>query len=183
MEATLRTYGETAPEGYTLDAVLFDAGGEEVVKETLPVTFTDGEAHVTHTFQVTDPAKWSAEHPNLYQLVFALKDETGAIVETAGCNTGFREIEIINGGTNEAQFTVNGQPIVLKGVNRHETEPEHGRSISEESMIEDMARVLRRTTSTVRPAIGLVSIRRTWMTSLWTTSSPRRPATVPMSAG
>lgn len=138
VEATLRTYGETAPEGYTLDAVLFDAGGEEVVKETLPVTFTDGEAHVTHTFQVTDPAKWSAEHPNLYQLVFALKDETGAIVETAGCNTGFREIEIVNGGTNEAQFTVNGQPIVLKGVNRHETEPEHGRSISEESMIEDI---------------------------------------------
>lgn len=125
VEATLRTYGETAPEGYTLDAVLFDAGGEEVVKETLPVTFTNGEAYVTHTFQVTDPAKWSAEHPNLYQLVFALKDETGAIVETAGCNTGFREIEIINGGTNEAQFTVNGQPIVLKGVNRHETEPEH----------------------------------------------------------
>ena len=138
VETTLRSYGETAPTGYTVDAILFDAAGKEVVKETLPVTFTDGEAHVTHTFQVTNPAKWSAEHPNLYQLVFALKDETGAVVETAGCNAGFREIEIINKGTNKAQFTVNGQPIVLKGVNRHETEPEHGRSISEESMIEDI---------------------------------------------
>ena len=138
VETTLRSYGETAPTGYTVDAILFDADGKEVVSETLPVTFTDGEAHVTHTFQVTNPAKWSAEHPNLYQLVFALKDETGAVVETAGCNAGFREIEIINKGTNQAQFTVNGQPIVLKGVNRHETEPEHGRSISEESMIEDI---------------------------------------------
>lgn len=138
VEATLRSYGQAAPSGYTVDAILFNAAGKEVTKQSLPVTFAEGEAQVSHTFQVTNPAKWSAEHPNLYQMVFALKDETGAVVETAGCNVGFREIEVANKGTNEAQILINGQPIMLKGVNRHETEPENGRSISEESMIEDI---------------------------------------------
>ena len=84
------------------------------------------------------PKKWSAEEPNLYQLVLALKDAEGNIVETAGCNVGFREVEIINKGTTESQITINGQPIMFKGVNRHETSGETGRHITEESMIEDI---------------------------------------------
>ncbi|MFR5913860.1 MAG: glycoside hydrolase family 2 TIM barrel-domain containing protein [Blautia wexlerae] len=59
-------------------------------------------------------------------------------METAGCNVGFREVEIINNGTTESQIIVNGQPIMFKGVDRHETSGEGGRHITEESMIEDI---------------------------------------------
>jgi len=71
-------------------------------------------------------------------LVYTLKDEEGNIVETAGCNVGFREVEIINNGTTESQIIVNGQPIMFKGVDRHETLGESGRHITEESMIQDI---------------------------------------------
>ena len=71
-------------------------------------------------------------------MVYTLKDEEGNIVETAGCNVGFREVEIINNGTTESQIIVNGQPIMFKGVDRHETLGESGRHITEESMIQDI---------------------------------------------
>ena len=137
-EAVLRNYSGTAPEGYTVDAILFDAAGKEVAKHQLPVSFQDGKAQIQHTFAVQNPAKWSAEAPNLYQLVFVLHDANGAIVETAGCNVGFREISIRNNGTNQSQIIINGQPIMMKGVNRHETMPKTGRHITEESMIQDI---------------------------------------------
>lgn len=100
--------------------------------------FEGKEAAAQISVDVEAPKKWSAEEPNLYQLVLALKDAEGNIVETAGCNVGFREVEIINKGTTESQITINGQPIMFKGVNRHETSGETGRHITEESMIEDI---------------------------------------------
>ncbi len=138
VEATLRSFAETAPEGCTVDAILFDKDGKEIVRDNMPVTFQNGVAEVKKTIAVKNPAKWSAEYPNLYQLVFALKDKDGKIMETAGCNVGFREIAIRNNGTPQAQIIINGQPIMLKGVNRHETMPETGRHITEESMIQDI---------------------------------------------
>lgn len=138
VEATLRSFTEEAPEGYTVDAVLFDKDGKELHRVSMPVTFENGQAVVTETIAVENPAKWSAEHPNLYQLVFSLKNAEGTIVETAGCNAGFREIAIRNNGTPQAQIILNGQPIMFKGVNRHETMPESGRHITEESMIQDI---------------------------------------------
>lgn len=138
VDVTLRKYTQEDGAGYTVDAILFDKNGKEVVKQNLPVKFDKNEAQITHTFDVKSPEKWSAEHPNLYQIVFALKDEKGNYIETAGCNVGFREIEIINPNTNKAQITINGKPISFKGVNRHETQPATGRHISEESMIQDI---------------------------------------------
>lgn len=139
VETTLRRYDETsAAEGYKVEAALFDADGNEVLTQPMDVVFDGKEAKVEASVDVENPKKWSAEHPNLYQLVVALKDADGNIVETAGCNVGFREIEIINKGTTQAQITVNGKPIMIKGVNRHETSGETGRHITEESMIEDI---------------------------------------------
>ena len=70
---------------------------------------------------VKSPAKWTAETPNLYTLVLTLRDENGNMVESDSCRFGFRKIEIRNG-----LFLVNGQPIRLRGVNRHEIEPDTG---------------------------------------------------------
>jgi len=82
---------------------------------------------------VANPAKWTAETPNLYTLVLTLNDENGNVVEADCCQIGFRKIEIRNG-----RFLINGQPIRLRGVNRHEIDPDTGRALSEERMIQDI---------------------------------------------
>jgi beta-galactosidase len=64
--------------------------------------------------KVEYPAKWTAETPNLYTLVLTLNDPQGNVVEADRCRIGFRKIEIRNG-----QFLINGNPIRLRGVNRH----------------------------------------------------------------
>lgn len=139
MEATLRRFQEEGGKTYTVEATLFDADQKEVFSQSMgDVTFDGDEAKVELSVDVENPKKWSAEDPNLYQLVFTLKDADGNIVETAGCNAGFREVEIINKGTTQSQIIVNGQPIMFKGVDRHETSGEGGRHITEESMIEDI---------------------------------------------
>ena len=139
-EVTLRRYNtEDEAKKYTVEATLFDADQNEVFSQSMgDVVFNENEAELQLSVDVENPKKWSAEDPNLYQLVYTLKDEEGNIVETAGCNVGFREVEIINNGTTESQIIVNGQPIMFKGVDRHETSGEGGRHITEESMIEDI---------------------------------------------
>jgi beta-galactosidase len=79
------------------------------------------------------PAKWTAETPGLYTLVLTLCDTNGNVVEADRCAVGFRQITITNG-----QFLVNGQPIKLRGVNRHEINPDTGHAITEADMIKDI---------------------------------------------
>jgi beta-galactosidase len=83
--------------------------------------------------RVKNPAKWTAETPNLYTLVLTLNDENGNVVEADSCKIGFRKIEIRDG-----IFLVNGQPIKLRGVNRHEIDPDTGHTISQARMIQDI---------------------------------------------
>lgn len=128
-------------DGYRVEAYLYDKDRKLCTPEpiSMPLKFgNDKIATASESRTISNPLKWSAEKPNLYNLVIALKDRDGNIVETAGTNVGFREISIINQGTNEAQIIINGQPIMFKGVNRHETSPEGGRHITEASMIEDI---------------------------------------------
>ncbi len=144
-EVTLRGYGEIAPEGYTVEGILYDKAGQEVLKKELKdFTYKASgdnryfEADADFSQKVTSPALWSAEEPNLYELAVILKDKDGKIVETAGTHVGFREIEIVRKGTNKSQILVNGAPIMIKGVNRHETTLKGGRAITEESMVQDI---------------------------------------------
>ncbi|MBW8863704.1 MAG: DUF4981 domain-containing protein, partial [Verrucomicrobia bacterium] len=83
--------------------------------------------------RVENPAKWTAETPNLYTLVLTLNDENGKVMEADSCQVGFRKIEIRNG-----QFLVNGQPIRLRGVNRHEIDPDTGHALTTERMVRDI---------------------------------------------
>jgi Beta-galactosidase/beta-glucuronidase len=82
---------------------------------------------------VIAPKLWTAETPNLYQVVITLKDKTGAIVENIPQNIGFRKVEIQNG-----LLLVNGVPVLIKGVDRHETDPLTGHVISKEAMLRDI---------------------------------------------
>lgn len=82
---------------------------------------------------------WSAEKPNLYTLVI---QAGGDIVQR---KIGFKEQKIV-GNT----FYINGKPVKLKGVNRHETNPENGRTVTHEDMIKDITLMKRYNINTVR---------------------------------
>ena len=81
---------------------------------------------------VKSPALWSAEKPNLYGLRLELFQD-GKKIETVNTSIGFRKVEI-----SHANLLVNGRPVYIKGVNRHEHDPYTGQCITEESMIDDI---------------------------------------------
>lgn len=89
--------------------------------------------------------KWTAETPNLYRLVLTSKDQKGRVLETMACNIGFRTVEFI-----DETLRVNGKYIYVKGVNRHEHDPDTGHYIRRESMIEDIVMMKRHNINLVR---------------------------------
>jgi beta-galactosidase len=112
--------------GSTKDAVVFQQNTRLRLKanETKTLSFKPF---------ISNPRKWTAETPELYKLILTLKDNRNNILQVQSANVGFRTSEIKNG-----QLLVNGVPVILKGVNRHEHDPETGHVISESSMIEDI---------------------------------------------
>jgi beta-galactosidase len=121
---------------YSVQARLFDDAGNLVPggELRLPVDLgADEEASVDGTIKIASPLHWTAETPNLYRLVLTLVDDAGTALESVSTRIGFREIEI-----RDSQLLVNGVPIVFKGTNRHEHDPDHGKTISEESMLRDI---------------------------------------------
>jgi len=84
--------------------------------------------------QIDNPKKWSAEIPNLYDLVLELINDRDDLIELEHCKFGFRQVEIKEDGG----FYINGQSIKFKGVNRHEHDPDRGRAIPISRMIEDI---------------------------------------------
>jgi beta-galactosidase/beta-glucuronidase len=83
--------------------------------------------------KVSNPKKWSAETPYLYTLLISLFDSDEQLLEIQRAQVGFRQIEI-----KDKQLHVNGVPILIRGVNRHEHDPDSGHTISRESMIADI---------------------------------------------
>ncbi len=121
----------TAPtaKGYTVEAILTSPNGQQVGTTSVNL------GSETAVAQITVPAvkAWSAELPNLYTLTLTLKGKKGNAIEVIRQRIGFRSIEIKN-----AQVLVNGQPILFKGADRHELDPDGGYLVSVERMIEDI---------------------------------------------
>ena len=111
----------------TVELELLDAKKQVVVAETVKAS-----GKKTVTLAVENPAKWTAETPYLYTLRATLK-EGNKVLEVIPQNVGFRKIEIKN-----AQLLVNGQPVLFKGANRHELDPDGGYVVSRERMIQDI---------------------------------------------
>ena len=130
-----------------VEAELLDAAGEPVI-ETLSVgaeVAAGAESALELSAEIVNPLKWSAETPNLYTLLLTLKDEDGSIVEVLSSNVGFRSSEIKDG-----RLLVNGAPITLRGVNRHEHHPVTGHYVDTESMIDDILLMKRHNINAVR---------------------------------
>ena len=123
---------------------LYDPDGKEVI-----VTGTDNVRNGVAKYQlrVKNVRKWSAETPNLYTLVVSPIQNGGMYLpyEIVQVKVGFRKVEIKN-----KQFLVNGQPVLLKGADRHEIDPDEGYNLSEQRMIQDIMMMKRMNINAVR---------------------------------
>ena len=106
----------------------------------------EGDAELSLDMDVTNPLKWSAEDPNLYDLVLVLKDSEGNTVDIRGGKVGFKEVAIRADGA----LTINGKRMVFHGVNRHDFSPVNGRAISDEEIEEDIKTMKRLNINAVR---------------------------------
>ena len=140
--------GETG-DGYRLVATLMD-GSSTVCCDSVATDETLDLAHkaarmnewfpqrghrkfARMEMRVDNPRLWSVKHPNLYTLLMELKDPDGKTVERVTQQVGFRTIAIKGG-----QLLINGQPIKIRGVNRHEHDPYTARVMTEERMLQDL---------------------------------------------
>ena len=146
IEADLVNYSEKAAT-CGLKATLFDSGKKQIASiaiESIELP-ANGKTRIAPAIRLKNPDKWTAEIPNLYKLVLALTGPDGTVIETLSHNIGFRKVEIKNG-----QLLVNGRPIYIKGVNRHEHDPITGHTVSIESMTRDIKLMKQFNINTVR---------------------------------
>ena len=102
--------------------------GETVIEDKKAL---DGEE--IYSWKVEDPVLWSAEDPQLYDIVLEVYNEAGELQEVVPQKVGFRRFEMKDG-----IMTLNGKRIVFKGVNRHEFSSVSGRHVSEEELRKDL---------------------------------------------
>ncbi|MBN2583616.1 MAG: DUF4981 domain-containing protein [Planctomycetes bacterium] len=127
----------TLDEVHTIEAMLFDAGGRAVLRKPLAGTVSPSyresyyECALATTLRSVKP--WSPEVPNLYRMVVTLKDARGRAIEHTGCRIGFRTVEI-----SDRKFLLNGRQVLIKGVNRHDHDPDTGKTVSREAMLKEV---------------------------------------------
>ncbi len=150
VDASVHNYSAQDAGGYTLEIALLDAdgravGGEPMMSVSVSQLAAGGESRPRLTGKVESPRLWSCEAPNLYRILLTLKDAGGVVTEVQTCRVGFREVEI-----RDSRLYVNGAPVLLKGVNRHEHDPDRGRSVRLDTMLKDIELMKRFNVNTVR---------------------------------
>lgn len=121
-------------KAYQVSMQLLDEKNNVVIEQTKQIEFNQSETSENLSAFVKNPRKWTAETPNLYDLLLILKDNHGNVLEVIRRKIGFREVEIKAG-----QLLVNGKVIYFKGVNRHEHDEFTGHVVSESLMVKDIA--------------------------------------------
>ncbi|MBS3762356.1 MAG: DUF4981 domain-containing protein [Planctomycetes bacterium] len=138
----------TAGRSFKLRFALRDIDRASVLKQvtTAPADLKAGQkAVLEEKIPVENPAKWTAETPNLYQLVLELLDKDGETLEAIPCEVGFRTVEV-----KDRNVLINGEPVMFKGVNRHDHDPELGKAVPVEQMRRDILLMKRHNINTVR---------------------------------
>jgi len=145
MSVHLVNYGMESSD-LTLKSELFDSTGKSVASISSQKRAGAGEELTLKTdTHLVNPLKWSAETPNLYKLLLSVQDPSGKTIEVIPVNVGFRKVEI-----REGNLLVNGQRILIKGVNRHEFDPDRGQAITAEGMEKDIQLMKRFNVNTMR---------------------------------
>ncbi|MEM9258265.1 MAG: glycoside hydrolase family 2 TIM barrel-domain containing protein, partial [Bacteroidota bacterium] len=128
-------------DGWKLKATLVAADGSEAGSQTIDAKSIgnyrfDQRWNFTFDFiniPIANPAKWSAEQPNLYTLLLTLTDAEGAVIDVKSTRVGFRTFE-----SDQGVFKVNGEAVKLYGVNRHDHHPTRGKAVTYADMERDM---------------------------------------------
>ncbi len=166
VEVDVRNLSKRDAKNYTVEASLYanklfsdenDFVDGAVATVAVPVTAVGATSGVKLSIPVNNPNKWSGEAPHRYTLVVQLKNKKGRVVETASTHFGFRKVEIKDTPAEKDEFNiagryfyVNGMPVKLKGVNRHESNPERGHAITREQMYNEVMLMLRGNINHVR---------------------------------
>ncbi len=133
LTVSARNQGEKSAS-VKIEAELYDADGSRVAQQRLEASPGPGEEQtLSAEIPVAAPKIWSAEEPNLYTLLLTLTDPEGAVQEVRRFAVGFRQIEI-----RDQRLLLNGVPLILKGVNRHDTHPDGGHVMTREALLRDM---------------------------------------------
>ena len=139
-------------KGWSVRATLVDIDGRRIGRAVTarvahrhvePYSFTGHVARIEMSPSKVRP--WSAEQPHLYGLVCELLDPHGDVVEAVKQNVGFRRVAVIDG-----LVTVNGRPITIMGVNRHDHHPERGKAVTVDDMRDDIVAMKRANINAVR---------------------------------
>jgi len=147
LQLDLKNHTAEPVQGYRVAARLLDAEGLEVAQGALDAIALDADERRRFPLEVAVPAprKWSAEEPNLYTLLLSLIAPDGATAAVERFAVGFREIALRDG-----RLLLNGVPITIQGVNRHDTHPDLGYAVSLESMLRDIALMKQHNINAVR---------------------------------
>ncbi|MDA8020631.1 MAG: DUF4981 domain-containing protein [Thermoanaerobaculia bacterium] len=132
-ELAVRNSGQQT-QGVQIEVELLDERGASLYRERKGLAVPEArEESLSFRHQLAAPRRWTAETPNLYTVVMTLYDDAEEVQQVLTHRVGFRTVEMKDG-----LLLVNGVPVLLKGVNRHEHNPERGRHMPEALMIEDL---------------------------------------------
>ena len=153
LEATVANYRQGVSEA-KVSYELLDRAGKRVLSGTKAISIQgNGQNSVRFDAKLPNVDAWTSEHPNLYKLLITVAKEGEMAEEVVPYPVGFRRYEIKlvkTGDRSDRLFLVNGQPIKLKGVNIHETNPKTGHYVTEELMLKDITLMKQHNINTVR---------------------------------
>jgi beta-galactosidase len=135
-EITFQNQTGGSIKDHQLEITLLDSEGQPVFSEKKEIGFEGKKWTTSFSKIIPEVLSWTAETPHLYRLFFTLKNADGEVLEVVSEQIGFRTVEMKNG-----QLLVNGRPIYIKGVNRHEHEPATGHVVTMEMMELDIRRM------------------------------------------
>ncbi len=134
----VHNYGDNDIKTHKIEIWLLDAeeqieGSDILIEESINIK-ANSENEINLQADVKNPKKWSAETPYLYNILLVLLNSNKEQIEVEHCRYGFRKVEIKDDGG----IYINGKLIIFKGVNRHEHDPDHGRAIPVNRMVQDI---------------------------------------------
>ncbi|KAJ6307415.1 hypothetical protein OIU76_017247 [Salix suchowensis] len=159
IESSLAIPKDKILANFTIEAALYDTGSWYDSEESANLLSSNvANLKLTHSpmgllgflgnvleGKLEMPKLWSAEQPNLYTLVLSLKNATGEVVDCESCLVGIRQVS-----KAPKQLLVNGHPVILRGVNRHEHHPRVGKTNIESCMIKDLVLMKQNNMNAVR---------------------------------
>lgn len=147
----VRNLSSTDIANWSVDATVYDEDGNKILDGTDASASVEAasatESHVRVSAKILNPKLWSCEDPNLYALVLHLKDANGKVVQTLSTQLGFREVEYTHAQVNDEGYTtttewdpitLNGKHLLLKGTDRHDTDPVYGKATPQASIEADL---------------------------------------------